>query len=109
MSSARKRSAIQKANNEAAMLRHRLVLAEFHAKRMEVFAMTAAQRADAIQAKLDALMLEYCPDEMTPEQLSNWERRQRPVSDEEQANIEAAIMGSNASNEGPALATVPLD
>ena len=49
MSSARKRSAIQKANNEAAMLRHRLVLAEFHAKRMEVFAMTAAQRADALR------------------------------------------------------------
>ncbi len=29
-----------------------------------------------LQAKIDALMLEYCPDEMTPEQLANWERHQ---------------------------------
>lgn len=25
-----------------------------------------------MQAKIDALMLEYCPDEMTKEQVSNW-------------------------------------
>lgn len=32
---------------------------------------------DAKQAKIDALMLEYCPDEMTPGQLANWSRHQR--------------------------------
>lgn len=31
---------------------------------------------DALQAKLDRLMLEFCPDEMTQEQLENWENAQ---------------------------------
>ena len=30
----------------------------------------------AMQAKIDALMLEYCPDEMTPEQIDNWKLHQ---------------------------------
>ena len=29
------------------------------------------------QAIIDALMLEHCPDEMTPEQMANWERHQK--------------------------------
>jgi hypothetical protein len=33
----------------------------------------------ALQAKIDALMLEYCPDEMTFEQKEEWARHQRPV------------------------------
>lgn len=33
----------------------------------------------ARQAKIDALMLEYCPDEMTPEQLEEWGRHQSAV------------------------------
>ena len=33
----------------------------------------------AAQAKIDALMLEYCPEEMTPEQTQNWAAHQRPV------------------------------
>jgi hypothetical protein len=32
---------------------------------------------DARQAKIDALMLEFCPDEMTADQLENWKRHQR--------------------------------
>ena len=32
---------------------------------------------DAQQARIDALMLEYCPDEMTPEQLATWQASQR--------------------------------
>ena len=32
----------------------------------------------ALQAKIDELMLEYCPDEMTPEQIAEWERNQSP-------------------------------
>ena len=31
---------------------------------------------DGLQAKIDALMLEYCPDEITPEQIENWKRHQ---------------------------------
>ena len=34
---------------------------------------------DAAQAKIDALMLEYCPEEMTEDQLQEWERHQRVV------------------------------
>lgn len=30
------------------------------------------------QAEIDALMLEHCPDEMTPEQRAEWGRHQRP-------------------------------
>ncbi len=30
-----------------------------------------------LQARIDALMLEYCPDEMTPEQVENWGKHQR--------------------------------
>jgi len=39
----------------------------------------AAEQLDAKQAKIDALMLEHCPEEMTPEQVTNWEKNQKPV------------------------------
>lgn len=49
----------------------------------EIEPLYAAPPADgvveALQAKIDALMLEYCPDEMTPEQIANWERHQVPA------------------------------
>ena len=32
-----------------------------------------------LQARIDELMLEYCPDEMTPDQLAEWERHQIPA------------------------------
>lgn len=35
----------------------------------------------AIQAELDRLMLEYCPEQMTAEQLKNWAEHQAPVPD----------------------------
>ena len=44
---------------------------------------------DALQAKVDALMLEYCPDEMTPEQVEEWAKHQVPVD-----GITAARQGS---------------
>lgn len=34
---------------------------------------------DALQARVDALMLEFCPEEMTEQQKANWARHQRPV------------------------------
>lgn len=33
----------------------------------------------ALQARVDALMLEFCPDEMTEEQKETWARHQRPA------------------------------
>ncbi len=37
----------------------------------------AARELDARQARIDALMVEYCFDEMTPEQYKRWEQYQR--------------------------------
>ncbi len=48
---------------------------------------------EAKQARIDELMLEYCRDEMTVEQLANWVAHQVTVSPEIQAKIEAAICG----------------
>lgn len=48
------------------------------------------------QARIDALMLEYCPDEMTPEQVAEWSRHQRPVSEQEADAIDAARQQENA-------------
>jgi len=31
----------------------------------------------AMQAKIDRLMLEYCPEEMTPEQTAEWDKSSR--------------------------------
>jgi hypothetical protein len=36
-----------------------------------------------LQSRIDELMLEYCPDEMTKEQLDNWAAHQRPVGESE--------------------------
>lgn len=33
----------------------------------------------ALQAHLDRVMLEHCPEEMTEEQKDNWKRNQRPA------------------------------
>ena len=100
MSSARKRAAIQKANNEANHLRQRLMRAEHHANVMQGLAEVAARKADALQAQLDALMLEFCPEEMTEAQKENWARHQRPASEETQADVATALMGSNAKVSG---------
>lgn len=34
----------------------------------------------SLQAKIDRLMLEYCPDEMTEEQLEIWKANQKPIA-----------------------------
>ena len=52
MSSARKRAAIQKANNEADFLRQRLMRAEHHASVMQSFAEVACRRGDALYAAI---------------------------------------------------------
>lgn len=35
--------------------------------------------SNAKQAKIDALMIEYCPSEMSDEQRSEWAKHQRPA------------------------------
>lgn len=35
-----------------------------------------------LQARIDELMLTYCPDEMTPEQLAEWARHQKPAPED---------------------------
>ena len=40
------------------------------------------KKCDAKQAQIDRLMLEFCPDEMTAEQLGEWGSNQKPVSQE---------------------------
>ena len=34
-----------------------------------------------LQAKIDRLMLEYCPEEMTQDQLDTWAENQKPIDD----------------------------
>jgi len=43
---------------------------------------TLERELAAAQAKIDALMLEYCPDEMTDAQREEWARHQVPVEEE---------------------------
>ncbi len=90
MSSARKRAAIQKANNEAEFLRQRLMRAEYHTNAMQRFAEAAAQKADSLQAQLDAMMLEFCPEEMTEAQKDNWAKHQRHAEDMQQVQAQEA-------------------
>ena len=37
------------------------------------------EAVSALQARIDRLMLEHCPDEMTPEQKANWKKHQAPI------------------------------
>lgn len=39
------------------------------------------QQLAAKQARIDELMLEYCPNEMTEEQLEEWSKHQRTVKE----------------------------
>ena len=45
----------------------------------------------AKQAQIDRLMLEYCPNEMTPEQMQEWGNNQRPAEQAEQEPVAEAI------------------
>lgn len=49
------------------------------------------RREEALQAKIDALMLEYCPAEMTEGQRSRWQVAQVQASSGETAVINDAV------------------
>ena len=95
MSSTRKRGVLFKAQNEAERLRQKLITVEVMVSVWKTAAEYAARVADERQARIDALMLEYCPDEMTEAQKDNWAKHQRPTSDDVQREIDSALMGSN--------------
>ncbi len=57
------------------------LLAEQWNKRVTSTEAAERELAEA-RAKIDALMLEYCPDEMTPGQVDEWARHQRPIDAE---------------------------
>jgi hypothetical protein len=40
----------------------------------------ALDEIERLKAKIDALMLEFCPDEMTPEQVEQWGENQKPAA-----------------------------
>jgi len=44
-----------------------------------------------LQFRVDSLMLEYCPDEMTKKQKKNWAKHQRPVDKKTEEKIELAV------------------
>lgn len=46
---------------------------------------------ERLQARVDCLMLEHCPEDMTPGQVDNWGKHQRPASAALQAEIDAAL------------------
>lgn len=48
--------------------------------------------AGELQAKIDALMLEYCPDEMTTEQIENWKRHQKAATLGTEAALQRALL-----------------
>ena len=43
----------------------------------------ADKQLAAAQARIDELMLEYCPDEMTQDQIDNWAKHQQAVPENE--------------------------
>jgi serine phosphatase RsbU (regulator of sigma subunit) len=59
-----------------------------------------SQEKEAMQARIDALMLEYCPGEMTEAQRERWAECQRPVSAIDAAAIDAALSGTVKQGEG---------
>jgi len=70
------------ANKRIAELEAKLARADNNLLAMEQRAETYLLRNKKLEAKIDWLMFEYCPDEMSPEQIKNWGRHQRPADDE---------------------------
>ena len=46
---------------------------------------------DCQQAEIDRLMLEHCPDEMSPRQLAEWAKHQVAAPDFDEAALDAAL------------------
>lgn len=59
----------------------------------------AEREVGAKQAEIDRLMLEYCPEEMTPMQIEEWRKYQVRVSPEQEAAIAKALLSPRAYTE----------
>lgn len=75
---------ISDANSVINNLQTRLDIATTYKTELETALATASKQedhfrklTDSKQAVIDRLMLEYCPSEMTEEQLENWAKHQR--------------------------------
>lgn len=58
------------------------------------------REVNAKQARIDELMIEYCPDEITSEQWAEYERNQRRASPEQEAAANAAIDTALCADKG---------
>lgn len=65
MSSARKRSAIKKANNETAYIKQKLSMTEHHYNVIKMMAELIAKQHDERQLEVYELKLKYCPETMS--------------------------------------------
>lgn len=79
MSSARKRSAIKKANNEVEHLKQKIMLTEHHANVMESMAMMAALKYDEKHIELHELKMKYCPETLTEKDHELYERLKKQL------------------------------
>lgn len=60
-------------------IRARYVALDTELAQLYEAALNQARTIRAKQAEIDRLMWEYCPSEMTPEQIAEWERHQAAV------------------------------
>lgn len=62
------------------------------------------ERCNALQEMIDALMLEYCPDEMTQDQLTEWSNRQVAVSPKRREQADKSARARKLVDETPVAA-----
>lgn len=86
---------LTEANHDCETLLDRLEAAELSNSRllehMSAPLRNALDALEAAQAKIDMLMIEYCPEEMTDEQRDRWANCQVPPGDEIEAEIKSAL------------------
>jgi len=68
---------ISELKKEIATLRHDLGNAEASARMAIAASEMFEKRCNSQQAKIDSLMIEFCPDEMTDEQISEYSINQK--------------------------------
>lgn len=59
----------------------------------------------ALQSRIDALMLEYCPEDMTPEQVKTWVEHQ--VAEGETPRTDSAVVELELKNGTPCASVTP--
>lgn len=66
---------------------------DYHAQSLTTQLADSKAENERLQAQIDRLMLEYCPDEMTDEQKDNWAKHQRAASASVEDELEQALNG----------------